>query len=89
VAPVGTFGTAFFHQTYQSSLSTQVKDTSEDKGRPAWVNFKRVIWHDAFYKLVESIEAYSETGYWVDCGDRARRRIFPLILILAADYEEQ
>ena len=59
------------------------------QGRTAWVNFKRVVWHESFYKLLESIEIYSKIGCWVDCGDGVRRRIFPLILILAADYEEQ
>jgi len=53
------------------------------------VNFKRVIWHESFYKLLETIEAISATGCWVNCGDAVTRHIYPLILILAADYEEQ
>ena len=67
----------------------QVDDAAEDKNRPSWVNFKQVIWHDSFYKLVKSIEAYSKTGCWVKCGDGIERHIYPLILILTADYEEQ
>ena len=67
----------------------QVSDSAEDKGRPGWVNFKQVIWHSSFYKLLESIEAHSVTGCWVKCGDGIKRHIYPLVLILAADYEEQ
>jgi hypothetical protein len=68
---------------------TQVDDAAEDKGKKEWVNFKRVVWHESFYKLLETIEVYSAVGYWVECGDGIARHIFPLILILAADYEEQ
>jgi hypothetical protein len=53
------------------------------------VDFKKVVWHEAFYKILESIEVYSKIGCWVECGDGVRRLIYPLILILAADYEEQ
>ena len=48
-----------------------------------------MIWHNSFYKLLESIEALSVTGVGVNCGDRIMRVIYPLVLILAADYEEQ
>jgi hypothetical protein len=53
------------------------------------VNHKRVVWHEAFYKLLESIEEISKTGIWIDCADEIRRNIFPLVLILSADFEEQ
>ena len=61
----------------------------ENKSKSDWANFKRVVWHKAFYKLLESIEEYSKTGCWVRCSDGVERRIYPLILILAADYKEQ
>ena len=67
----------------------KVEDSPENKNKPGWVNFKRVVWHTAFYKLLESIEIFSKIGCWVECGDGIKRHIFPLILILAADYEEQ
>lgn len=70
-------------------MPTQVDTAAEDKGRPSWVNFKRVVWHAAFYKLLESIEAYSVTGCWVNCGDKVARHIYPLVLMLVTDYEEQ
>ena len=58
-------------------------------GNSDWPNFKRVVWHEGFYKLLESIEEYFKTGCWVHCGDGVVRHIYPLILILTADYEEQ
>lgn len=70
-------------------LLPQVDDDAEDKGRSGWINFKRVIWHDSFYKLLETIERHSAEGCWVRCGDDVVRHIYPLIFILAADYEEQ
>lgn len=66
-----------------------IGDPPEHKDKSNWVNFKRVIWHESFHKLLETIQGISETGRWVNCGDGIARRIFPLILILAADYEEQ
>ncbi|KAF9783985.1 hypothetical protein BJ322DRAFT_1007764 [Thelephora terrestris] len=66
-----------------------VEDDAKNKGRPGWVDFKRVVWHASFYKLLESISEISEIGHWVRCGDGVERHVFPLILILSADYEEQ
>ena len=47
------------------------------------------MWHKAFYKIIESIEKYAELGFALDCGDGVRRKIYPFILIVSADYEEQ
>ena len=66
-----------------------LNQVSEDGGNTPWANFKRVVWHESFYKLLESIEEYSKKGCWVRCGDGVERHVYPLILILAADYEEQ
>jgi hypothetical protein len=40
-------------------------------------------------EIVSSIEALSEIGHHLLCGDGVDRTIFPHILILSADYEEQ
>ena len=53
------------------------------------MNFKRVIWHDSFYELVDSIHAVSKTGLYITCADGITRHLYPVILILSADYEEQ
>jgi hypothetical protein len=67
----------------------QIEDAEEDKDKPDWVNFKRVIWHESFYKLLKSIEAISVAGFAAHCGDGVTWVVYPLILILSADYEEQ
>ncbi|KAJ6588426.1 hypothetical protein B0H19DRAFT_1099256 [Mycena capillaripes] len=64
------------------------KETSAEGGKQAYVNFKNAVWHAAFYRLLESVEAHSFTGCWTKCGDGVLRQLFPMILILACDYEE-
>ncbi|KAJ7263191.1 hypothetical protein B0H12DRAFT_1209494 [Mycena haematopus] len=65
-----------------------VKDDTAESGKTGYVNFKNAVWHAAFFKLLESIVAHSKTGIWTRCGDGKDRWLFPVILILAADYEE-
>ena len=60
-----------------------------ETGKKGYVNFKRVVWHKAFYEIIESLELYAKTGYRLKCGDGVQRWLFPIILILSADYEEQ
>ncbi|KAG2350216.1 hypothetical protein BDR05DRAFT_942722 [Suillus weaverae] len=42
----------------------------------------------AFKKLLESIILYSKTGFVHECFDAIMRWLYPLILLLSADYEE-
>ncbi|KAJ7440387.1 hypothetical protein FB451DRAFT_1344114 [Mycena latifolia] len=65
-----------------------MKDDTAESGKQGYVNFKNAVWHAAFYKLLESIMLHSKTGVWTHCGDGKRRWLFPVVLILAADYEE-
>ncbi|KAF8207444.1 hypothetical protein K438DRAFT_1904651 [Mycena galopus ATCC 62051] len=65
-----------------------VTDDTAESGKPGYVNFKQAVWHEAFFKLLESIAAHSKTGIWTKCGDGIERQLFPLVLILVADYEE-
>ncbi|KAJ7328476.1 hypothetical protein DFH08DRAFT_916712 [Mycena albidolilacea] len=65
-----------------------VKDDPNEKDKPAFSNFKNIVWHAALYKLLESIVDLSKVGHWTPCGDDVLRWLFPRILILAADYEE-
>lgn len=67
----------------------KVGETEEEKGKPNYVNFKRVVWHNCFRKLLESLSLILRTGNSVTCGDGIIRHLFPFIIILAADYEEQ
>ncbi|KAF8207999.1 hypothetical protein K438DRAFT_2071545 [Mycena galopus ATCC 62051] len=65
-----------------------VTDDTAESGKPGYVNFKQAVWHEAFFKLLESIASHSKTGIWTKCGDGIERQLFPLVLILVADYEE-
>ncbi|KIJ98243.1 hypothetical protein K443DRAFT_133505 [Laccaria amethystina LaAM-08-1] len=66
-----------------------VEDDEGEKGKKGYVDFKRVIWHESFRILLESIQEYSKVGCWVECGDGVQRHLFPMVFILSADYEEQ
>ncbi|KAG1888189.1 hypothetical protein F4604DRAFT_1877352 [Suillus subluteus] len=64
------------------------EDSGED-GKLTYTNLKRVIWHESFFKLLESIIIYVKTGFAHECHDHITRWLYPLILLLSADYEEQ
>ncbi|KAF8164144.1 hypothetical protein K438DRAFT_2067539 [Mycena galopus ATCC 62051] len=59
-----------------------------ERNKPGFSNFKNIVWHAAMYKLLETIAGISKVGHWTQCGDDLLRWLFPLVLILAADYEE-
>ncbi|KAJ7447334.1 hypothetical protein B0H11DRAFT_2335669, partial [Mycena galericulata] len=65
-----------------------VKDDPQENSKPAFSNFKNIVWHTAFYKLLESLAHVAKVGDWTKCGDGILRWLWPAILILAADYEE-
>jgi Plavaka transposase len=68
---------------------TQVPEDEAEKGKKDYVDFKREVWHESFIKLLETIAQKSVTGHWETCGDDIIQQLFPLVLILSADYEEQ
>ncbi|KAJ7613491.1 hypothetical protein FB45DRAFT_1112023 [Roridomyces roridus] len=65
-----------------------VPDDPEEHNKPRFANFKNIVWHAAFYKLLESLVEPAKVGDWTQCGDDILRWLWPIILILAADYEE-
>ncbi|KAI6139684.1 hypothetical protein BKA82DRAFT_4332162 [Pisolithus tinctorius] len=65
-----------------------VPELASEERKTGYVNFKRVVWHEAFYKLLEKVAELSKVGYLHECYDNIRRWLFPVILILSADYEE-
>lgn len=67
----------------------QTKEDSKTSQTSSYVDFKRVVWHRAFYEILKSIEQYAKTGCSVLCGDGVVRRIWPYIIMVSADYEEQ
>lgn len=64
-------------------------EVAEHSGKTTFTNFKRVIWHESFRKILESLSVISQIGFMVECGDGTRRRLYPFVHILSADYEEQ
>ncbi|KAI6144731.1 hypothetical protein BKA82DRAFT_4016871 [Pisolithus tinctorius] len=65
-----------------------VPELASEERKTGYVNFKHVIWHEAFYKLLEKVAELSKVGYLHECYDNIRWWLFPVILILSADYEE-
>ncbi|KAM6495342.1 hypothetical protein JOM56_009965 [Amanita muscaria] len=66
-----------------------VEDEAAEKGKSAYADFKRAIWHNSFLVILESISTKSKTGVWFTCGDGVQRHLFPVVFALSADYEEQ
>ncbi|KAH9850401.1 hypothetical protein C2E23DRAFT_735177 [Lenzites betulinus] len=63
---------------------------SETKeGTKRFVALKRVIWHDSFWILLQTVAEHAKTGYKFRCGDGVERLLYPFIIMLVADYEEQ
>jgi len=70
-------------------LFVEVRGDVREESRRDFVNYKRAVWHNAVRLALQSIVDISTTGCWLQCGDGVRRWLFPVILILSADYEEQ
>ncbi|KAG2131054.1 hypothetical protein DEU56DRAFT_757678 [Suillus clintonianus] len=66
-----------------------VPEDSDEDGKLSYTNLKRVVWHESFSILFITIILLSATGFAHECYDGIQRWLFPLILILSADYEEQ
>ncbi|KAJ3519256.1 hypothetical protein NMY22_g13291 [Coprinellus aureogranulatus] len=66
-----------------------VDDDPRYKKKPEWVDFKRIIWHSGVEEILASLVSASEDGDSVRCGDGVQRNLFPIVMILSADYEEQ
>ncbi|KAG2137820.1 hypothetical protein BD769DRAFT_1351482 [Suillus cothurnatus] len=66
-----------------------VPEDAGEEGKLGYTTLKRVVWHESFLKLLEHAAQYSKTGYLRKCHNDILRWLFPVILILSADYEEQ
>lgn len=67
----------------------KVSEDPGESGKKGYVNFKRVVWHRAFYEILDYVQLLGKVGYKLLCGDSIARWLFPLLLILSSDYEEQ
>ncbi|KAH9848281.1 hypothetical protein C2E23DRAFT_739970 [Lenzites betulinus] len=59
------------------------------EGTKRFVVLKRAIWHDSFWILLRTVAKYATTGYKYKCGDGVERVLYPFIIMIVADYEEQ
>ncbi|KAF6755045.1 hypothetical protein DFP72DRAFT_1123733 [Ephemerocybe angulata] len=64
-------------------------DDPLNAAKPAFIDLKRVIWHKSWTYLLETLKMKAQNGEYIACGDGRVRRLYPRILILCADYEEQ
>ncbi|KAI5986488.1 hypothetical protein EDD15DRAFT_2389855 [Pisolithus albus] len=65
-----------------------VPESAKEEGKTGYTNYKRIIWHEAFHFILDKVAELSKIGYKYECYDKITRWLFPLILILSADYEE-
>ncbi|KAG2111377.1 hypothetical protein BD769DRAFT_1392097 [Suillus cothurnatus] len=66
-----------------------VKEDPKHSKKKSFVNFKNAVWHESFLKLLEAVIVHSKSGYWFECWDHVQHLLWPLILILSANYKEQ
>ncbi|KAI6003353.1 hypothetical protein EDC04DRAFT_2871830 [Pisolithus marmoratus] len=64
------------------------EDSANDR-KLSYTNLKRVVWHQAFLKLLNSITCLSKVSFVYKTYDDSMSTLYPIILILSADYEEQ
>ncbi|KAJ7715170.1 hypothetical protein B0H14DRAFT_3171311 [Mycena olivaceomarginata] len=65
-----------------------VKEDTNKNNKPAFSNFKTIVWHAVFWKLLESLVHHAKLGSWTTCEDEILRWLWPIVLILTSDYEE-
>ncbi|KIN97634.1 hypothetical protein M404DRAFT_32106 [Pisolithus tinctorius Marx 270] len=66
----------------------QVPELAKEEGKTGYANFKHVVWHTAFFQLLEKVVELSKVSYLHECYDKVLCWLFPLVLILSANYEE-
>ncbi|KAI5990052.1 hypothetical protein F5J12DRAFT_907606 [Pisolithus orientalis] len=66
-----------------------VPESAKEEGKTGYTNYKHVIWHEAFLCIIDRLAKLSKLGYKYECYEKITQWLFPLILILSADYEEQ
>lgn len=66
-----------------------MEEGTADEGKRDFVDFKRVVWHTAFYELCKKVEPMSHVGVTCNIPGIGKKIFYPYIGTLAADYEEQ
>ncbi|KAI6148872.1 hypothetical protein BKA82DRAFT_22629 [Pisolithus tinctorius] len=65
-----------------------IPEDAAEEGKLGYTTLKHVVWHESAIKLFEAIVHFSATGFQHRCWDEIIQYLFPLFLILSADYEE-
>lgn len=60
----------------------------EEKKRPAFINYRRIVYHRSWDIVVRSIIDSAIAGMSIEDGNRIRRVLYLLIQILSGDFEE-
>ncbi|KAG1884708.1 hypothetical protein F4604DRAFT_1676803 [Suillus subluteus] len=66
-----------------------VKDDPAKSGKQKFANFKAAVWHESFKMMLKCLRLKRKHGGWIECWDKLQFRLFPIMPILSADYEEQ
>ncbi|KAI0677658.1 hypothetical protein C8Q78DRAFT_962196, partial [Trametes maxima] len=66
-----------------------IVEGENERGKLSYTTHKRAVWHESFWILLKVFAKMGKLGELFKCGDDITRLLFPIILILAADYEEQ
>ncbi|KAK0471799.1 hypothetical protein IW261DRAFT_1571685 [Armillaria novae-zelandiae] len=71
-----------------------IKEEAKHKDKSYYADFKRAVWHKAFEFILSPIKGKSKFGAWVQVAGGMETTpchlyLFPTIMILSADYEEQ
>ncbi|KAI6032410.1 Sec63 Brl domain-containing protein [Pisolithus marmoratus] len=70
--------------------SHTVPEDAAEEGWLGYTNLKQTVWHESFVKLLGDVAQFSQTGYLhVSQYDKVEHWLFPVVLMLSADYEEQ
>ena len=79
-----------FSNNFNLSIYFKIEEDAAEAGKQGYVNFKHVVWHESFYQLIKDMTLHAKSGFYMRCGgESVDRWLFPIILILSADYEEQ
>ncbi|KAF9045535.1 hypothetical protein BJ165DRAFT_1415498 [Panaeolus papilionaceus] len=64
-------------------------EISSESGKQGFIRHKREVWHEAMSQIFKSLADWMELGTAIQCGDGVVRHIFPRLVMISADYEEQ
>ncbi|KAF9565919.1 hypothetical protein CPC08DRAFT_629091 [Agrocybe pediades] len=65
------------------------EELASETGKKRFINHKREVWHEAVAHIFASVQGIFRHGTSILCGDGVYRNIFPHVLMISADYEEQ